>query len=145
MAHEDEPPRRPRRKTLTPVTGSLVAVILAAGGFAGGVTLQKNRGAATVSPARTGFPTGGPPGLGQQASSDATSGTVSYAKGDVFYVKDGEGNTVKVQVKSSADVTRTASSDSDKIQPGDSVVVEGAANSKGTVTATAVTATQAAN
>ena len=39
-------------------------------------------------------------------------------------------------------MTRTATTDADTIQPGDSVVVQGAANAKGTVTATAVTATE---
>src|SRR4051794_22049001 len=90
---DDELPRRPRRKVLTPVTGSLMAVMLAAGGFAGGVTVEKHRGTATT--AAGGFPgggtgTGGPPGIGGtgQASTDSTTGTVTYAKGDVFYVKD---------------------------------------------------------
>ena len=41
-------------------------------------------------------------------------------------------------------MTRTASTDAGDVQPGDSVVVQGAANDNGTVTATAVTATEAA-
>jgi len=126
------------------VSGGLVAVIVAAGGFAGGVQVQKNRGATTTAsfPAGGGnFPTGGgAPGM--NVSSDAaTTGTVSYTKGNVLYVKDADGNTVKVKIKSSADVTRTAATDGDKIKPGDQVTVEGAANDNGTVTATSVSAT----
>ena len=55
--------------------------------------------------------------------------------------KDGEGNTVKVKITTKAKISRTATSAGDKIEPGDSVVVEGAANAKGTVTATSVQAT----
>ena len=152
---DEEMPRRPRRRKLTPVTGSLVAIILAAGGFAGGVSVQKNRGTTTSAAgpgaggsgqAPAGF-TGGPPGAagGTGTASDATTGTVTYAKGNTIYVKDSSGNTVKVKIKSSADVTRTAVTDSDKIEPGDTVTVTGAANSKGTVTATGVTAQEAGN
>jgi hypothetical protein len=52
LAWYDEPaageqealPARPRRKVLTPVTGGLVAVVLLAGGFLGGVEVQKRQG-----------------------------------------------------------------------------------------------------
>jgi hypothetical protein len=122
----------------TVVTGGLVAVIVAAGGFAGGVQVQKHRGSE-----RTGaFPGGGAP-AGMPVSSDAaTTGTVTYTKGNVLYVKDADGNTAKVKIRSSADVTRTAEADGDKIHPGDQVVVQGAASKSGTVTATEVTATE---
>jgi hypothetical protein len=150
---EDEPvwapaSRRSRRRGLTPVTGGLAAIIVAAGGFVGGVQLQKHQ-TTGATPARAGgapaggFPAGGAPGgPGGAAGSDAaTTGTVEYTKGDVLYVKDSDGNTIKVKIKSSSDVTRTASTDSKHVQPGDAVVVQGAANTNGTVTATAVTAT----
>jgi hypothetical protein len=90
-----------------------------------------------------------PPGAGTQgaagAESSGTAGTVAYTKGNTLYVKDAEGNTIKVRVKSSATVDRTASTDADEVQPGDSVVVQGEANAKGTVTATAITATEDAS
>lgn len=125
-------------------TTGLVAVTIAAGGFAGAVQVQKHRGTEVAGGAPVGMPasfTGGPPGGGTtQAGGDAaTTGTGKYTDGDVIYV---EGNTVKVKVRSRADVSRTASADSDEIEPGDSVVVQGAANSNGTVTATSVTATE---
>jgi hypothetical protein len=127
---------RRRRKLLTPVTGGLTALIVAAGGFIGGVQVQKHQGTSTATGGS--FPQGAPGG--QQAASDATTGTVSSVDGDVLYVKDASGTTVKVKVKSSADVTRTASTDAAKVKPGDTVTVQGAANRKGTVTATSVVA-----
>ena len=142
-----EPVRRPRRRGLTPLTGGLAAVIVGAGGFIGGVQLQKSQGATTAAatrPAAGQLPAGGPPGTAAGASDAATTGTVEYTKGNVLYVKDSDGNTIKVKIKSSSDVTRTASTEAEDVQPGDSVVVQGAANDNGTVTATAVTATEAA-
>jgi hypothetical protein len=138
-----EHPRRPRRKAITPLTGTLAAVIVAAGGFYGGVQVQKTHGA-TAAPRTAGGFTGGPPGgaTAGRTSSDATTGTVSYVKGDVLYVKDSNGNTVKVKVTSDAKVNRTATADAAKVHPGDSVVVEGTTGSSGTVTATSVTASQ---
>jgi hypothetical protein len=140
------PSRRARRRGLTPVTGGLAAIIVAAGGFVGGVQLQKHQ-TTGATPARAGgFPAGGFPAGGPQGAPGgdaATTGTVEYTKGSVLYVKDSDGNTIKVTVKSSSDVTRTASTDSKHVQPGDSVVVQGAASANGTVTATAVTATAA--
>jgi hypothetical protein len=145
----EERPRRPRRKLLTPVTGGLTAVIVAAAGFIGGVQVQKGQATTTTTargPGGAGFAgfgqggAGAPPG--GAAGGDAASGTVSYVKGDTLYVKNADGTTVKVKVGSSAKVERTASSDAGQVQPGDSVVVQGTTSSGGTVTATAVTATQ---
>ena len=80
-----------------------------------------------------GMPTGGgPPGTqGADASAAGTTGTVAYTKGDTLYVKDAEGNTIKVKVKSSAKVSRTASTDADDVQPGDSVVDPGRGEHQG--------------
>ena len=72
----EELPRRPRRKLVTPLTATLAAVLIAAVGFAGGVQVQKSSadtpsgGFARGGGATGGFsPTGG--------SSDATVGTVA--------------------------------------------------------------------
>jgi hypothetical protein len=153
-AEAPEPTRRKRRRALTPVTGGLAAIIVAAGGFIGGVQLQKQQdpstGATPAGPGGAAFAggaggQGGPPGMAGGATADAaTTGTVEYTKGNVLYVKDNDGNTIKVKIKSASDVTRTAATDSADVQPGDAVVVQGAANANGTVTATAVTATEAA-
>jgi hypothetical protein len=143
----NELPRRPRRKAFTPLTGTLAAVIVAAGGFYGGVQVQKSHGSsstASATPRAAGGFTGGPPGgaTGGASSDAAATGTVSYVKGDVLYVKDANGDTVKVKVTSNAKVNRTATANAGKVHPGDSVVVEGKTSSSGTVTATSVTASQ---
>ena len=39
----DELPVRPRRRLLTPVSGGLLAIVLVAGGFIGGVLVQKGQ------------------------------------------------------------------------------------------------------
>ncbi|WP_028068056.1 hypothetical protein [Solirubrobacter soli] len=146
IAIDNPAPRRPRRRAFTPVTGGLAAVILAAGGFIGGVQLQKSQ-ATTSTPSfpggqlPAGIQGGGPPG-GAATSDAATTGTVEYTKGNVLYVKDSDGNTIKVKLKSSSDVTRTAAADGDAVEPGDNVVVQGETNANGTVTASAVTATE---
>jgi hypothetical protein len=149
---EPDGPRegRPRRRRLvTPLTGALVAIIVAAAGFAGGVEVQKSQ-ASTGTPAgpagigaggaRFG-PPGGGAGGGAAASGSAAAGTVSYVKGNTLYVKSADGTTVKVKVTSGAKVTRTASTDASKVHPGDTVVVQGSKNGSGTVTASTVTAT----
>jgi hypothetical protein len=149
----DELPRRPRRRLVTPVTGGLVAIIVAAAGFAGGVELQKAQAStgATAAPAGiaaaggprafgAGFGGGAGPGAG--AGGGATTGTVSYVKGNTLYVKGADGTTVKVKVTAGAKVTRTASTSASKVHPGDTVVVQGTKNGSGTtVTASTVTAT----
>jgi hypothetical protein len=146
IAIDTPAPRRPRRRLLTPVTGALAAVIVAAGGFIGGVQVQKGQDdAPAAGPGAGGFPSGmqggGPPGAAG-ATDAAATGTVEYTRGSVLYVKTGDGNTIKVKVKSSGDVTRTASADARAVRPGDTVVVQGEADANGTVTATAVTATE---
>jgi hypothetical protein len=57
---ESELPRRPRRRLLTPIPPALLAVLLIACGFIGGVLVQKGQGG-TASPsggASGGFPSG---------------------------------------------------------------------------------------
>ena len=144
------PPRRPRRRLVTPVTGVLAAVLVLALGFLGGVEVQKHSGSSS-SAAAGGPPSlaggqgggsagGGPPGMTGAPTGSGTQGTVSYVKHGVIYVKDGDGATIKVKVADGTDVTRTASTGAARVHPGDSVTVQGKA-SGATVTATSVTAT----
>jgi hypothetical protein len=145
------PAPRPRRRLLTPLTGALAAVLLVALGFIGGVEVQKHSGgsASTGAPAAArGFPSfaggqGGPPAgfsPGGGAGGNATQGTVSYVKHGVIYLKDSDGNTLKVKVSTGTDVTRTAKTAAAKVHPGDTIVVQGK-TSGATITATSVTAT----
>jgi hypothetical protein len=144
---QSELPVRPRRKLLTPVTGALIAVVLVALGFTGGVLVQKSAGAATTTTpaaagARPNF-AGGGQGRGGQAGGGAqpTVGEVSSKNGRTLYVKGSDGTTVKVRLDANAKVSRTAKASAHAIHPGDTVVVQGAKSANGTVKATSVTAT----
>jgi hypothetical protein len=136
----EELPRRPRRKLATPLTATLAAVLIAALGFIGGVQVQKSSADSTTSPRAAGFTRGGftPGGSG---SSDATVGTVANVNGKTLYVTDSSGATIRVKTTAHSKVARTAVAKVGAVHPGDTVVVQGAKSSSGTVTATSVTAT----
>ena len=148
---EDAVAPRPRRRLLTPATGILTAVILVAGGFVGGVEVQKRQGAG--SGAASGLPAGfaaraagqgggGAGGAGAAgAAGAATVGTVANVKGSTLYVTGTDGTTVKVRTKSTSKVTRNAASSAGAVHPGDTVVVQGDKAASGTITATSITAT----
>lgn len=144
---EPLPPRR-RRRLLTPATGVLAAVTLVAGGFIGGVQVQKHQGG--TSSGGAGLPAGFAARFGQgggqagasgsAAGAAPTTGTVANVNGNTLYVTGSDGTTVKVKVGANAKVTRTASSSAAAVHPGDTVVVQGTKAASGTVTATSVTA-----
>jgi hypothetical protein len=152
----DELPPRPRRKLVTPVTVLLLLALFAAGGFVGGVLVQKGQGSGTSSPAGGGFASrfgaagatgasgasGAATGFrglfgGGAAGGGATIGTVSSIDGKTLYVTETSGNTVAVVTTAESKITKDESVGSNAIHPGDSVVVEGI-GSKGTVTASSV-------
>jgi hypothetical protein len=153
----DELPPRPRRRLLTPVTGVLAAVLLAGAGFIGGVEVQKHQGgsasaaggpgaAAAAGPGGFrggGAARGGAPGPAGGGAGAPTVGTVSSAHGDVLYVKDASGTTVRVRTTSASKIVRTAGSSVRAVHPGDTVVVQGSTAKDGTVKATRVSATAA--
>jgi hypothetical protein len=136
----DELPPRPRRKLLTRGPLVLLAVLIAACGFTGGVLVQKGQqdgaaiggGGAGAGPARAGAPGGA-----------AAIGEVANVKGKTLYVTSAGGNTVAVKVTGSSTVTRTADSSAGKVRPGDNVVVQGTEKPSGAVEATSIAATAA--
>ena len=157
-------PKRPRRRLVTPVSAALAGALVAALGFIGGVEVQKGQddgsgagngaalasaGAGTGAGARGGFGRGGGQfgaggaGGGGSASSQSapTVGSVANKKGSILYVKDSDGNLVKVKTTSHSKVDRTASSSAGAIHPGDTVIVQGTTSRNGTVTATQIQAT----
>jgi hypothetical protein len=149
---EDELPRRPRRRLLTPITGALAAVVLVAAGFLAGVEVQKSQdsGAATAQTGFPGVPGGGGaggngppggPGAGQGSGSESVRGTVSNLRGATLYVTDDSGNTVRVSTRKRAEVVRAASSRPVDVQPGDTVIVQGEKNDDGSYSADQITAT----
>ena len=135
----EELPRRPRRKLVTPLTATLAAVLIAALGFIGGVQVQKSS-ADAPSGGGGGFARGGgfsPTG----GSSDATVGTVANVDGKTLYVTDSSGATIRVKTTSNSKIARTAVAKVGAVHPGDTVIVQGTKASSGTVKATSVTAT----
>jgi hypothetical protein len=159
----DELPPRPRRKLLTPVNAILLLVLVAAGGFIGGVEVQKGQGSssggslASSFASRFGAAAGGATstagstsagsasrlrglfGGGGAAGGGATIGTVSSIDGGTLYVSELTGNTVAVVTTPESKITKSESVGAKAIHPGDSVVIEGLAGSKGKITASSVT------
>ena len=158
-AAADELPRRPRRR-LTPLTGGLLAVLLVAGGFVGGVLVQKGQtssattvlGAAasrlgtgaTGSSGAAGALAGGFGGRfaglfgGGGGATTPTIGTVTNINGDKLYVTTTAGTMVEVVTTPESKVTKSESVGRRAIHPGDSVVVSGLKAGNGTVTASSV-------
>jgi hypothetical protein len=153
------PPRRARRRLVTPLTAGLAAVVLATAGFIAGVQVQKGQagtgtgtasaGAANAT-ARAGFrggrgAAGGgaqvPGGGGAQAQDAPTVGSVANKRGSTLYVQDADGTTVRVRTDAQSKVTRTTAASPGAVHPGDTVVVQGTKGKDGTIVATQITAT----
>ena len=83
---------------------------------------------------------GGFPGRGG-AQGNATVGSVANKHGSTLYVKDSDGNTVRVKTTSHSKVNRTATASVGAIHPGDTVIVQGTKSAGGTITATQINAT----
>jgi hypothetical protein len=157
-AAEDEPlPGRPRRRLVTPVSATLAGALVGALGFIGGVEVQKGQGngGSANNASATAFTSAGGGGrgagllrgAGPQATgpgggqSNATVGSVANKKGSTLYVKDSDGNLVRVRTTSHSKINRTAKATAGAIHPGDTVIVQGTTSKEGTVTATQVNAT----
>ena len=166
-ADEEPLPKRPRRRLVTPISAALAGALVGALGFIGGVEVQKgqddggsgtngspaalasagagNRGGFRRGAGGTGgggpqFGGGGGQGGGQ---SNATVGSVANKKGSTLYVKDSDGNLVRVKTTSHSKINRTTSTSAGAIHPGDTVIVQGSTSKNGTVTATQINATAA--
>lgn len=158
----DELPPRPRRRLITPVTGALLAILLVAGGFIGGVLVQKGQNsggggglganaARAFAAAAAGRHAGGAGGAGAAGGfrgapggATPTIGQVTNVQGKTLYVTTTQGNTVKVSVPEGATVTRTTSSSVKDVHPGESVIVQGTKRSDGSISASSVRATSQA-
>lgn len=140
----------PRGIRLHALTAGLVGIALLAGGFwAGAVADHHHNGSSSTNSlgalasrfaaARAAGGLGGAGGA-TATSGGLTSGIVTEVQGDTLYVTDASGNLIKVQVGSSATVTRTSSTPLSGLQVGDNVVVVGSKGSNGTLSATSVRA-----
>lgn len=158
----EELPHRPRRRLLTPLPLALMAVLLVACGFIGGVLVEKGQNsssgstggasafASRLAALRGGSTTGtgtGTTGTGATGATGTggapsflggggrTVGEVSYLSGGTLYVTNSEGNTVKVTTSSATSVTKTVKASVKSIHPGETVTVTGTSGSKGSVSA----------
>lgn len=134
----------------------LLTIVLVAAGFWGGAELEKSHnggGSASLlgslaSRFRSAGATGasGASGAGGTrfggfgGSAAAATGTISVVDGDTLYVTTSTG-LVKVTLSKSTTVTRNADASAVDLRPGDTVVVQGATGTTGSVNATSVTAT----
>lgn len=152
QVQEPEPlVRRPRRRLLTPLTALLFAVLVGAGGFIAGVQVEKGEtstsstrgvgrlagllGAAGGSAAPSTAPGGR--GFAAAGGAGATVGQVEYVSGSDLYVTNLEGNTVKI-LAGGAQITKQVNSSVKAVHPGDTVIVQGATRSNGSVRAATV-------
>lgn len=152
-------PGRPRRQLFNRRSAILLALVVGVIGFYAGVRAEKgqlssssstgvslpsslpslagsgasSRGAtATSSGSRSSLP--GPDAFGGGAS----IGTVSNINGKTLYISDTSGNTVKVRLSSATKITKSLTVGKKAVRPGDSVVIQGAKSSNGTLSATSI-------
>jgi len=119
-----------RRKRVGPLTVALLVLLVAVLGVFGGVQLQKLRGKTTTVAATF---------AGGRAAG-STFGTVKLVDGDTIYVTASDGSIVKVKTTAGATtISRSVTGTAADLQPGQTVVVQGAAGPDGTVAATRVT------
>jgi hypothetical protein len=150
-----ELPARPRRRLLTPATGGLIAALLIAGGFLAGVIVEKGQASSTGSAGGSGASaagarfarlggagTGAAPaaggGPGGAGGGSATIGQVSFIQGTTLYVRDTQGNTVKVTTSPASTVTKSVKASTKSIHPGETVIVTGSAGKGGVVSAESI-------
>lgn len=152
----DELPPRPRRRLITPVTGALLALFVAAAGFVAGALVEKGQADSSsggVTRRSAGFGAragggglglGGTPGGGTRAGgAGATVGQVTTLQGGTLYVNTLQGNTVEVRIPAGERISQTISTGVKAIHPGDTVVVQGSPGSDGSITAISVRASAA--
>jgi hypothetical protein len=164
-------PGRPRRRYLNPLSLLLVALVTCAAGFYAGIRVEKGQlsSSSTASrgftlPALAGSGTGaasrgaaGAAGGTRSAASargfagggagfaggSASIGTITSVNGNTIYVASIGGNTVKVTLSSATKITKSLGVSKHSLRPGDSVVIRGATNSSGKVSATSISDTGA--
>jgi len=154
---DDELPNRPARRRLAPLTMTLIAGLLAAAGFVGGVQVEKRSthagatptgfpgtsGAASAgsrTPASGAAPSGSTSGVGP-AGGGATVGTVKLVDGATVYVSEADGTIIKVTTSPKSAVTTTSTGTAASLKVGDTVAVTstgGTAGAGGTINAASI-------
>jgi hypothetical protein len=152
----EELPHRPRRRLLGAMAGgnplalALLAVLLIACGFIGGVLVEKGQSTSSSSAgtAGTGLASrfaalrgggiGGGGSGGGAGTTGATAGQVAYVSGSTLYVSTTEGNTVKVTTSPASTITKTVKAEVKGIHPGETVLVTGTAGKNGAISAESI-------
>jgi len=122
-------------------TGLLALAVVATGAFWGGVLVQKHHDrhlvstSAAATAAATGRGRGGGAGFGGAGFAGATVGQVKLVDGSIIYVTDTSGNTVTVKTTDSSKFTKQTPVGLKDVQPGDAVIVRGAPQSDGSISA----------
>jgi len=156
-------PPRPRRRLLTLPSVALLALATCAIGFYAGVRVEKSDAGSSASSAATRFGAAAA-GAGTSASGSAaagrsgfaglasrfggagvpggpgagSAGTVASVDGRSLVLKETSGNTVKVKLTSATKITKSTSVRRGEIRPGDTIVVSGITDKKGTISAASV-------
>ena len=134
-------------KLVTPVTRILLGLLVAAAGFIGGVLVERSQQPAASSSAATGaaaFRAGGANAANAGAGASgpgggATVGTITLIDGANLYVTTAEGDVVKVVTNPQTAISVSKSGTVADLDPAKTVIVQGTADSDGTVTASQIT------
>jgi hypothetical protein len=159
------PVERRRRSRVNIATAGLAVIVLAAGAFYAGVSVEKSHaksstsgtlaaafsrfagarggaggtrgtGATGATGTGTGTAAGGAAGA---AGAGVTVGQVKLVDGKNVYVTDTAGGITKIVTNASSTITVSQAGTVSDVKPGDTVIVRGAAGKDGTVTATSLT------
>lgn len=138
----------PRRRVAR-LTACLMLGVAAAAGFLAGVLVQKRHDRGLTNTAPVGAAAGGvrrdafasgaggaDPGAGGFAG--ATVGRVKLIDGSTIYVIDLSGNTIAVGTTGASKFTKQNDASLKDVQPGDTVVVRGARQNDGSISAAVV-------
>lgn len=167
--HADPAPRRPRRQFFNRRSAALGALITCAAGFYAGVRIEKGQISASPSAASSVGLTGlaaagsarprtftagaggsrsgpGPGGAGLAGfggGGGGSFGQVSSVRGRTLYVTDASGNTIKIRLGSTTQISKRVTVSRRAVRPGDTVSVQGLKNHQGTLIASSLTDTGA--
>jgi Domain of unknown function (DUF5666) len=140
-----------RRRAVTPLTRSLLVLVIAGGAFLGGVLVERSQAKTTPSSA---LPSGVSAniaalfggartsttvaGAGGTTGASSTFGTVKLVDGKNVYVSDAQGNVVKVATNATTKITTNQPASIAKLKPSTTVIVQGTTAADGTLTATSI-------
>ena len=157
----DEMPTRASRRVVTAWTMVFAALVIAGAGFVAGIQMEKHN-----EPAATGLPAGlaafanarngalngagafanrgansgatGATGATQPPAGSGTTGQIKLVDGSNIYITTSDGSTVKVTTTPTSKVTKAIAGAVGDLKAGDTITVQGAAGSDGTIAASSI-------